>query len=117
MSDRAYAYVYARLYIYEPLALEIDQSSQSTSQRSIQSNTGWECAIECNWEHLESLLQSVSQAGWECAIESNWERTVKQAGSVPSSAIRSVLESMPRSVLENVLGGVLGSVLRAYLRA
>jgi hypothetical protein len=38
MSDRAYAYAYGRLYIYGPLALEIDQSSQSTSQRSIQSN-------------------------------------------------------------------------------
>jgi len=35
---------------------------------------------------------------------------------VPSSAIRSVLESMPGSVLENVLG-VLGSVLRVYLGA
>jgi len=30
---------------------------------------------------------------------------------VPSSAIGSVLESMPGSVHENVLGGVLGSVL------
>jgi hypothetical protein len=38
MSDRAYAYAYGRLYIYGPLALEIDQSSQSTSQKSIQSN-------------------------------------------------------------------------------
>jgi len=28
---------------------------------------------------------------------------------VPSSAIGSVLESMPGSVLENVLGGVLGA--------
>jgi len=42
MSDRAYAYEYGRLYIYGPLALEIErinQSSQSTSLRSIQSNT------------------------------------------------------------------------------
>jgi len=30
---------------------------------------------------------------------------------MPSSAIGSVLESMPGSVLENVLGGVLGCVL------
>jgi len=37
---------------------------------------------------------------------------IKQAGSVPSSAIGSILESMSGSVLENVLGGVLGSVLR-----
>jgi hypothetical protein len=36
---------------------------------------------------------------------------------VPSSAIGSILESMPGSVLENVLGGVLGSVLGVYLRA
>jgi len=53
---------------------------------------------ECTWERLESLLESVSQAGWECAIESNWERTVKQAGSVQSSAIRSVLQSVHGSV-------------------
>jgi len=26
---------------------------------------------ECTWEHLESLLESVSQAGRGCAIESN----------------------------------------------
>jgi hypothetical protein len=31
------------------------------------------------------------------------ECTVKQAGSVPSSAIGSVLESVLRSMLENVL--------------
>ena len=53
---------------------------------------------ECTWERLESLLESVSQTGWECAIESNWERTVKQAGSVQSSAIRSVLQSVHGSV-------------------
>ena len=41
--------------------------------------------------------------------ELNWECTVKQAGSVPSSAIGSVLETMPGNVLENVLGTVLGS--------
>ena len=34
---------------------------------------------------------------------------------MPSSAIGSVFESMPRSVLENVPGGVLGSVLRVTL--
>jgi hypothetical protein len=39
MSDRAYAYAYGRLYIYGPLALEIDQSSKSRSHRTIQSNT------------------------------------------------------------------------------
>jgi hypothetical protein len=38
MSDRAYAYANGRLYIYGTLALEIDQSSQLTSLRSIQSN-------------------------------------------------------------------------------
>jgi len=38
-----------------------------------------------------------------------WERTVKQTGSVPSSAIGSVFESM--------LGSVIESVLRAYLGA
>jgi len=32
---------------------------------------------------------------------------------VPSSAIGSVLESMPGSELENILGGVLGSVSQA----
>jgi hypothetical protein len=34
---------------------------------------------------------------------------------VPSSAIGSVLDSMPGSVVENILGGVLGSVLRVNL--
>jgi len=38
MSDRAYAYAYGRLYIDGPLALEIDQSSQSRSHQIIQSN-------------------------------------------------------------------------------
>jgi hypothetical protein len=29
MSDRAYAYAYGRLYIYRPLALEIEKSNKS----------------------------------------------------------------------------------------
>jgi len=49
------------------------------------SQAGWECAIECNLERLESLLGSVSQAGWVCIIECNqectseciWERAMK----------------------------------------
>ena len=49
---------------------------------------------ECACERLDSLLESVSQAGWKCAIERNWERTVKQAGSVQSSAIRSILQTV-----------------------
>jgi len=39
-----------------------------------------------------------SQAGRECAIECYGERTVKRAGSVPSSAIGSVLGSLLESV-------------------
>jgi hypothetical protein len=39
---------------------------------------------------LGSILESVLRA--------YWERTVKHAGSVPSSAIGTVLESMPGSV-------------------
>ena len=39
------------------------------------------------------------------------EHIVKQAGSVQSSAMGSVLESMPRSGHQNILRGVLGSVL------
>ena len=38
-----------------------------------------------------------------------WERTFQQAGCVPSSAIRSVLETMPGSILENLLGVYLGA--------
>jgi hypothetical protein len=53
---------------------------------------------ECTWECVEGLLGRISEAGWECAIESNWERIVKQAGSVQSSAIRSVLQSVLGSV-------------------
>jgi hypothetical protein len=54
-----------------------------------------------------------SQTGWECAIESNWERTVMQAGSVPSSAIGSVLSSRLgvnlRTYSEVYLGVYLGA--------
>jgi hypothetical protein len=47
------------------------------------SPAGCEFAIECNWEctgkraqkcdceHLESLLECVSQAGWECTVKCN----------------------------------------------
>jgi len=49
---------------------------------------------------LKAYLGAYSQAGWECAIGCDWERlesilanTVKQAGSVPSSAIESVLRA------------------------
>jgi len=49
------------------------------------------------------------------SLERTGECTVKKAGSVPSSAIWSVLETMPGSVLENVLGDVLGSVLGVNL--
>ena len=38
-----------------------------------------------------------------------------QAGSVPSSAIGSILEIMPGRVHENILGGVFGSVIGVYL--
>ena len=63
------------------------------------------------------VLGSVLGVYLGASREITWECTVKQAGSVPSSAVGSVLESMPGSELENVLGGVLGSVLRVYLGA
>jgi hypothetical protein len=44
---------------------------------------------------VESVLGSV----FESVLRAYWERTVKQAGSVPSSAIGRVMESMPRSIL------------------
>ena len=44
-----------------------------------------------------------------CAIESIWERTIKQARSVPLSAIRSVLESKSGSILENWLRVYFGA--------
>jgi hypothetical protein len=47
---------------------------------------------------LRAYLGAYSLAGWECAIESNWERTVRQAGSVQLSAIRSLLQSVLGSV-------------------
>ena len=37
------------------------------------------------------------------SCELTWEHTVKQAESLPPSAIGSVHESMPGSVLDNVL--------------
>ena len=39
------------------------------------------------------------------------------AASIPSCAIRSVLESMLRSIHEGVLGGIPGNILRVYLDA
>jgi len=54
------------------------------------SRAGWECAIECNWEcHLKACSGVYLRASWELT----WERTVKQAGSMPSSAIGSVLRA------------------------
>jgi hypothetical protein len=49
---------------------------------------------------LESVLESV--------LKAYWERTVKQAGSGPSSAIGSVLESMRGSVMRLYLEVYLG---------
>jgi len=43
------------------------QVKQAGSVRS------WERTRRCTWEHLESFLESVSQAGWECTIECNQE--------------------------------------------
>jgi hypothetical protein len=37
------------------------------------------------------------------------------AASIPSFAIRRVVESMLRSVLENILGGICGNILKVYL--
>jgi hypothetical protein len=56
MSDRAYACAYGRLYIYRPLALEIDQLRQSTSQRSIQSNKRRAKCTTANFVGTLSLL-------------------------------------------------------------
>jgi len=39
------------------------------------------------------------------------------AVSIPSCAIRSIVESMLRSVLENVLGGLPGNILGVYMDA
>jgi hypothetical protein len=49
-------------------------------------------------------LRAFSGVCFRASWELTWERTVKQAGSVPSSAIGSVLESLIGSVLENILG-------------
>ena len=70
----------------------------------------------CHRVQLGEYLRAFSGVCFRASSDLTWKRTVKQAGSEPSSAIRSVLESMPGSVLENVLG-VLGSVLGVYLGA
>jgi len=95
----------------------------------------WEHARECNWERLESILGTVkssrlrvchrvqfgvylracSGVGLRASWELTWEHIVKQAGSVPSSAIGSVPSSAMRSVLKSMLGSTSASVLRAYL--
>jgi len=62
---------------------------------------------------VESELGSVL----ESVLRAYWERTVKQAGSVPSSAIGSVLESMPGSVLRLYSEVYLGAYSEVYLGA
>ena len=67
----------------------------------VYSQAGWECAFERNWECLESSLWNVqsSRLGVCHRVQLGafgeliWERTAKQAGSVPSSAIDSVLRA------------------------
>ena len=54
--------------------------------------------------HLRVYLGTCSEVCLRAPSELTWERTVKQAGSVPSSTIGSGLKSMPGSVLENILG-------------
>jgi len=78
--------------------------------------------VSCLWRVYLGLCSGVSlRASWELT----WERTVKQAGSVSSSAIRSVLceharectwERTRRCTWEGIRS-VLGCILRAYLGA
>ena len=63
----------------------------------------------CHRVQLGVYLRACSGVRLRASTELTWERIVKQAASVPSSAIRSVHES--------VLGSVIESVLGAYLRA
>jgi hypothetical protein len=49
---------------------------------------------------LGSMLESILRADIRAYM----------AVSIPSCAIRSVVESMPRSVLENVLRGIPGNI-------
>jgi hypothetical protein len=51
------------------------------------------------------------------SYECTWECRAKYTGSVPSSAIESVLESMPGSEHKNVLRCILASVFRLDLGA
>jgi hypothetical protein len=55
-------------------------------------------------------LGAYSQAGWEYAIECDWERLESLLGNVQSSRL-GVSSSAIGSVLESVLGSVLESVL------
>jgi len=65
---------------------------------------------ELIWECKSSRLGECYREQWgECAIESNWERTVEQAGSVQSSVIWTVFESLLGSMLESVLRSLLGA--------
>ena len=63
--------------------------------------------------YLKVCSEVCSKASWELTCQC----TVKQAGIIPFSAIRSVLESMPGSVRENVLEGEQGRILGVYLGA
>jgi hypothetical protein len=58
----------------------------------------------CHQVQLGVYWKACSGVCLRASRELVWARKVKQAGNVPSSAIGSVLESMPESVLENVLG-------------
>jgi len=56
--------------------------------------------VSCLWRVYLGAYSGVCLRAY---CELTWERTVKQAGSVPSSAIGSVFESVLGSVLESVL--------------
>jgi hypothetical protein len=66
---------------------------------------------------LGVYLRVCSEVKLRLSWELNCERIVEQAGSMPSSAIGTVLDTMLGRVLQTILRHVLGRVLGVALAA
>jgi len=95
--------------------VELDVSFQASSPIYLraQFEVSMEVYSECTGEHLERLLECISQAGWEYTIESNWEHTVKQAGSAQLNKIESIHQIILRNLPYSASGCVLSGIMKA----
>jgi len=67
----------------------------------------------CHRVQLGASLKVFSGVYLRASCELTWERIVKQAGSLPSSAIGILFESILGSVLESILKAYMGAYIQA----